>query len=82
MAVEKMLLKVAIRFFTSHRIKEYTVYITEIYMKTRIHSSIIKNHKNYKKRCFDGVPFKGYVASEVIFRFGTRNKKMHCGNIQ
>ena len=29
-----------------------------------------------------GVPLKGYVASQVIFRFGARNEKQHCGNIQ
>ena len=40
-------------------------------MKIQDKSSITKNHKkkNY------GVPFKGYLASKVIFRFCTRNKK-------
>ena len=28
-----------------------------------------------KKSFFDGIPLKGYVASEVIFRFCARNKK-------
>ena len=42
-------------------------------MKKQYKSSIIKNHNNYKKK--HGVPLKGYVASYVIFRFGTRNIK-------
>ena len=32
-------------------------------MKKQYKSSRIKNHKNYKKKFFDGVPLKGYVAS-------------------
>ena len=35
----------------------------------------IKNHKITKKHFFDGVSLKGYVASQVIFRFGARSKK-------
>ena len=35
-----------------------------------------------QKKNFDGVPLNGYVASEVIFRFGARNNKKYCGNIQ
>ena len=34
---------------------------------------IIKLQK--KKKCFDGVSLKGYVASYVDFRFGARNKR-------
>ena len=37
--------------------------ITEIYMKKQYKSSRIKNHKIIKKKSFDGVPLKGYVAS-------------------
>ena len=44
-------------------------------MKKKYKSSIIKNHKITNKKKFDGVPLKGYLASEVIFRFCTRNKK-------
>ena len=52
-------------------------------MKKQNKSWIIKNHKITKKKIFLMVfPLKGYVASEVIFRFRTKNKKMHCGNIQ
>ena len=58
-------------FFTSHRIK------IEIYMKKQYKSSRIKNQKLTKKNFVDGVPFKGYVASSVIFRFGARNKKRY-----
>ena len=41
-------------------------------MKKQYKSSIIKNHK-----INDGIPLKGYVASKVIFRFGTRIEKKH-----
>ena len=46
-------------------------------MKKQYKSSRIKNHEitHKKKIFFDGVPLKGYVASQVIFRFGARNKK-------
>ena len=46
-------------------------------MKRQYKSSITKNHKIKKKKIFffDGIPLKGYVASEVIFRFSARNKK-------
>ena len=46
-------------------------------MKNQYISSRIKNHKITKKKkfFFDGVPLKGYIASKVIFRFGTRNKR-------
>ena len=51
-------------------------------MKKQYNSSRIKNDKITKK-VFGGLPLKGYVASKVIFRFGTRNKKKkYCGNIQ
>ena len=50
-------------------------------MKKQCKSSRSKNHKITKKK-FHGVPLTGYVASQVIFRFGARNKKMYCGNIQ
>ena len=54
-----------------------------MYMKKQYKSLLIKNHKiTNKKKKNDGVPLKGYVASEVIFRFRTKNIKMHCGNIQ
>ena len=43
-------------------------------MKKQYKSSIIKNPKITKTIFFCGVPLKGYVASKVIFRFGTRNK--------
>ena len=36
-------------------------------MKKQYKSSIIKNHKIAKKKNFDGVPLKGYVASKIIF---------------
>ena len=39
------------------------IYITEIYMKKQYNSSIIKNHKITRKNVFEGVLFKGYVAS-------------------
>ena len=52
-------------------------------MKKQYKSSITMNHKIIKKKMFfDGVPLKGYVASEVMFRFGARNNKKHFGNIQ
>ena len=38
------------------------------------YKSIIKNHKITKSKIFYHVPLKGYIASEVIFRFGARNK--------
>ena len=50
-------------------------------MKKQYKSSIIKNYKITNKKNFDGVPLKGYVASEVIFRFCSKSKKMHYGNI-
>ena len=43
-------------------------------MKKQYKSSIIKNHKITKSKIFYHVPLKGYIASEVIFRFGARNK--------
>ena len=52
-------------------------------MRKQYKSSKIKNEKNYqKKKILMGVPLKGYVASEVIFRFGARKEKQYCGNIQ
>ena len=66
----------------SHLSKLKNEYITEIYMKKQNKSSIIKNHKITNKKNFDGVPLTGYIASDVIFRFCAKNKKMHCGNIQ
>ena len=52
-------------------------------MKKQYKSSIIKNHEITNKKFLDGVPLKGYVASEVLFRFRARNrKKKHCRNIQ
>ena len=59
----------------SHLIELEKTYITEIYMKKQYSSSITKNHKIKQKYFFDGVPLKGYVASEVNFRFCARNKK-------
>ena len=45
-------------------------------MKKQYKSSRNKNHKITQKNFFfDGVPLKGYVASQDIFRFGPRNKK-------
>ena len=44
-------------------------------MRKQYKSSIIKNHKITRKTFFDGVPLKGYVAAQVIFRFGARIKK-------
>ena len=38
--------------------------------------------KKKKERKNDAVPLKSYAASQVIFRFGARNEKQHCGNIQ
>ena len=51
-------------------------------MKIQYKSCIIKNHKITKRKIFDGIPLKGYVASEVIFRFSTGNQKRNCGNIK
>ena len=49
-------------------------------MRKQYKSSKIKNEKNYqKKKILMGVPLKGYVASEVIFRFGARNEKQYVG---
>ena len=50
-------------------------------MKKQYKSSIIKNLAITNKEKFDGVPLKGYIASEVIFRFRARNENKHCGNI-
>ena len=44
-------------------------------MKKQYNSSIIKNHKITNKQLFDGVPLKGYVASEVILDFAPEIKK-------
>ena len=47
--------------------------------------SITKNHKITKKKkiFFDGVPLKGYVASEVIFVvFAPEMKKKRSGKIK
>ena len=44
-------------------------------MKKEYKSSIIKNHKITNKKFYDGVSLKGYIASQVIFRFRTKNKK-------
>ena len=43
-------------------------------MRNQYKSSRIKNNKITNKKICDGVPLKGYVASKVILRFGTRNK--------
>ena len=43
-------------------------------MSKQCKSSNIKDKKKYI--FFMGVPFKGYVASYVIFRFGTGNEKV------
>ena len=51
-------------------------------MENQYKSLRIKNRKIIQKIVFDGVPLKGYIASKVIFRFRTRNKKKYCGNIQ
>ena len=50
-------------------------------MRKQYKSSKIKNTK-ITKHFFMGVPLKGYVAFKVIFRFGARNEKQYCGNIQ
>ena len=57
------------------------IYITEICMVNQYNSSIIKNHKITNKDFFDGVPVKGYVASQVIFRddFALEVKNKHLG---
>ena len=48
----------------SHLTELRNIYITEIYMKKLYKSSRIKNHKiTKKKKFFDGVPLKGYLAS-------------------
>ena len=73
----KVALRWLFRFFTSLRIEIY-IYII-FYMKKLYKSSIIKNHKITKKNFFDGVPLKGYVDSEVISRFCTKNKKCIMG---
>ena len=60
----------------SHLTELRNIYITEIYMKKQYKSSRIKHHKITKKKIFfDGIPLKGYTASQVISRFGARNKK-------
>ena len=43
---------------------------------------IKKNAKKIIYFFFMGLPLKGYVASEVVFRLGARNEKQYCGNIQ
>ena len=49
-------------------------------MKKQYKSSIIKNHKiTNKQRKIDGVPLKGYGASEGIFRFRAKDKKCIVG---
>ena len=57
----------------SHLTELKNMYITEIYIRKQFKSSIIKNHKITNKKIFDGVSFKDYVASKVIFRFLIRN---------
>ena len=47
--------------------------------KKQYKSSINKNHKIEKN---DGVLLKGYVASQVIFRFWARNQQKLCGKIK
>ena len=47
----------------SHLTELKCICIIEIYTKKQYESSIIKNHKITKKKKFDGVPLKGYVAS-------------------
>ena len=52
-------------------------------MKKQYKSSVTKNHKIKKIYFFlDGDLLKGYVASKVIFRFGTKNQKEHFGKIK
>ena len=51
-------------------------------MKKQYKSSITKNYKIEKCIYFNGVPLIGYVVSEVVFRFCTRNLKKHCGKIK
>ena len=60
-----------------HLTKLKNIHITEIYMKKQYKSPIIENHKFIKKKpnFFLWCSLKGYIASEVIFRFCTRNKK-------
>ena len=63
----------------SHLSESRNVYITEIYMKKKkIKSSIIRNHKITNKKNYY-VPLKGYVASEVISRFRSKNEKCIVG---
>ena len=54
-------------------------------MKNQSKLSRIKNdkftNKKKKKKKKMTFPLKGYVASEIIFKFRAKNKKMHCGNI-
>ena len=51
----------------SHLTKLKYLYITQIYMKKKCKSSIIKNDKIKPKKFFYGVPLKGYVASLSYF---------------
>ena len=44
-------------------------------MKKQYKSSIIKNHKITKKKVFDGIPLKGYIASKVILDLAPEIKK-------
>ena len=46
----------------SHLTELKNMYITEIYMKKKNHSTRIKNHEITKKKMY-GVPLIGYVAS-------------------
>ena len=48
-------------------------------MKKQYKSSRIKIHRITKKKFFERLSLKGYIASSVIFRFGIRNKKSIVG---
>ena len=52
-------------------------------MKNQYKSSRIKNHRITKKIFLDGVPLKATLRNLLsFFRFGARNKKKYCENIQ
>ena len=48
-------------------------------MKKQFKSSIIKNHKITKRKFFDGVPLKGYVASNLFLDLASEIKKSIVG---
>ena len=50
-------------------------------MRKQYKSSKIKNKKITKKKIME-VPLKARYPLKFFFRFGARNEKQYCGNIQ